>query len=166
MDKCKDVTEWQKGAIVFGRAHGYNEVSGFVGVSQRTVQRVYKQWCNTRGHETRRQKCGRKDLTNHVFAFIQMTHVVEFIEGQMKHFILNVCKVRFKPEMTCTVHRAGRICDWFDEQSYTLLHLDWPAKSPDLNPIANLWDMLEQRVKRQNQHPRNLVDLRYPILSE
>ncbi|GBM23889.1 hypothetical protein AVEN_208518-1 [Araneus ventricosus] len=64
MGKCKDVTEWQKGAIVFGRAHGHtvSEVSGFVGVSQRTVQRVYKQWCNTRGHETRRQNCCRKNI--------------------------------------------------------------------------------------------------------
>ncbi|GBM07668.1 hypothetical protein AVEN_228167-1 [Araneus ventricosus] len=55
MGKCKDVTECQKEAIVFGRAYGLivSEVSGFVGVSQRTVQRVYKQWCNTRGHETR-----------------------------------------------------------------------------------------------------------------
>ncbi|GBO27488.1 hypothetical protein AVEN_113610-1 [Araneus ventricosus] len=65
-----------------------------------------------------------------------------------------------------TVHRAGRICDWFDEHSHTLLHLDWPAKSPDLNPIENLWDMLEQRVKRRNQHSRNLVDLLYQIISE
>ncbi|GBM03417.1 hypothetical protein AVEN_265460-1 [Araneus ventricosus] len=65
-----------------------------------------------------------------------------------------------------TVHRAGRLCDWFDEHSHTLLHLDWPAKSPDLYPIENLWDMLEQRVKRRNQHPRNLVDLRDQILSE
>ncbi|GBN46800.1 hypothetical protein AVEN_39135-1 [Araneus ventricosus] len=38
-----------------------------------------------------------------------------------------------------TFHRSGRICDWFDEQSLTILNLDWPAKSPDLNPIENLW---------------------------
>ncbi|GBO13372.1 hypothetical protein AVEN_118463-1 [Araneus ventricosus] len=64
MGKFKYVTEWQKGAIVFGGAHGHtvSEVSGFVGVSQRTVQRVYKQWCNRRSHETRRQNCGRKKI--------------------------------------------------------------------------------------------------------
>ncbi|GBO13371.1 hypothetical protein AVEN_118462-1 [Araneus ventricosus] len=65
-----------------------------------------------------------------------------------------------------TVHRAGRICDWFDEHSHTLLHLDWPAKSPDLIHIENLWNMLEQRVIRRNQHRRNLVDFRDQILSE
>ncbi|GBM32804.1 hypothetical protein AVEN_182707-1 [Araneus ventricosus] len=62
--------------------------------------------------------------------------------------------------------RAGRICDWFDEHSHTLLHLDFPGKSLDINPIENLWGMLEQRVKRRSQHPRNLVDLRDQILSE
>ncbi|GBN33639.1 hypothetical protein AVEN_50036-1 [Araneus ventricosus] len=65
-----------------------------------------------------------------------------------------------------TLHPAGRICYWFDEHSHTLLYLDWPAESPDLNPIENLWDMLEERVKRRNKHPRNLVDLRDQILRE
>ncbi|GBL97708.1 hypothetical protein AVEN_248657-1 [Araneus ventricosus] len=65
-----------------------------------------------------------------------------------------------------TIYRAVRICVWFDEHSHNLLHLDWPAKSPDLNPIENLWDMLEQRAKRRNQHPRNLMELRDQILSE
>ncbi|GBL90922.1 hypothetical protein AVEN_28019-1 [Araneus ventricosus] len=65
-----------------------------------------------------------------------------------------------------TVHRAGRICDWFDEHPHTLFHLDWHAKSPDLNPIENLWNTLEQQVKRRNQYPRNLVDLSDQILSE
>lgn len=47
MSKCKDVTEWQKGAILFSCAYGrmVSEVAGFVGVSQQIVQQVYKQWC-------------------------------------------------------------------------------------------------------------------------
>ncbi|GBN57520.1 hypothetical protein AVEN_44516-1 [Araneus ventricosus] len=64
-----------------------------------------------------------------------------------------------------TVHGLKEyVTGWMN--THTLLHLDWPAKLPDLNPIENLWDMLEQRVKRRNQHPLNLVDLRDQILSE
>ncbi|CDF32825.1 unnamed protein product [Chondrus crispus] len=34
------------------------------------------------------------------------------------------------------VHRANRVYEWFEEEE---LHvMDWPAKSPDLNPIKNL----------------------------
>ncbi|XP_071037201.1 uncharacterized protein [Parasteatoda tepidariorum] len=64
MGKSKDVIEWQKGAIVFGRANGHmvNKVAGFVGVSKLIVQRFYKQWCNIRGHERRRLNCGRKTI--------------------------------------------------------------------------------------------------------
>lgn len=53
-------------------------------------------------------------------------------------------------------------CDWFDEHSHTLSHRNWPAKSPDLYLIENLWGFLEQRVKRWIQHPHNLVDLHNP----
>lgn len=51
---------------MLGHAHGHtlSEVAGFVGISQRTVQRVYKQWCNTRRHETRRQNRGWKKILN------------------------------------------------------------------------------------------------------
>ncbi|GIY78487.1 hypothetical protein CEXT_591871 [Caerostris extrusa] len=37
MDKCNDVTEWQKGSIVFG--HTVREVGGFVDVLECTIQR-------------------------------------------------------------------------------------------------------------------------------
>ena len=30
---------------------------------------------------------------------------------------------------------------------------DWPAKSPDLNPVEHLWDNSDQRVRRRSIPP-------------
>ncbi len=37
--------------------------------------------------------------------------------------------------------------------------LEWPAYSPDLNPIENLWDMLARRIYRNNLQFDTVLDL-------
>ena len=61
--------------------------------------------------------------------------------------------IHFKLDQRCIFihdndpkHTSGLIKDWLKrERIETLL---WPPYSPDFNPIENLWDELERRVKK------------------
>jgi len=57
----------------------------------------------------------------------------------------------------CRIHRA-RIVNTFKEES-NITSLSWPAQSPDLNPIENLWAHLEKKVRERKNLPKNLNKL-------
>lgn len=44
----------------------------------------------------------------------------------------------------CSIHTAGQVREWFREHEEDIEVLPWPAKSPDLNPIENLWGRMVQ----------------------
>ncbi len=52
-------------------------------------------------------------------------------------------------------HRAGECFEWFNDFNITCLQ--WPANSPDLNPIENLWSWLDMRIAKHE--PRNTEQL-------
>ena len=44
--------------------------------------------------------------------------------------------------------------------------LDWPAQSPDLNPIKHLWDELERRLQAKPNHPTAAPNLTNALVAE
>ncbi|GFT41585.1 integrase catalytic domain-containing protein [Trichonephila clavipes] len=52
-----------------------------------------------------------------------------------------------------TCHRTLAVQDCLDGEG--IQRLVWPAQSPDLNPIENVWDALERQVAGRNYPPTN-----------
>ncbi|GBN43427.1 hypothetical protein AVEN_119217-1 [Araneus ventricosus] len=42
---------------------------------------------------------------------------------------------------------------WLDERSSDFSVMNWPPRSPDLNPIEHIWDVLEKGVKAHHTTP-------------
>lgn len=60
-------------------------------------------------------------------------------------------------------HTAHVITTWFEAMDVE--KLDWPAQSPDLNPLEHLWDELERRLRARPTRPRNRTEL-FAMLKE
>ncbi|KFM57474.1 Transposable element Tcb1 transposase, partial [Stegodyphus mimosarum] len=61
-------------------------------------------------------------------------------------------------------HRANIVSECL--QSEDITRMDWPAFSPDLNPVEHVWDMLGRRVAARQPPPTCLPELRRALLFE
>ncbi len=56
-------------------------------------------------------------------------------------------------------HTAKSTKSWFNDHGVTVL--DWPANSPDLNPIENLWGIVKRKMR--DTRPNNADDLKATV---
>lgn len=61
-------------------------------------------------------------------------------------------------------HIARRVIDFLDEVAIN--RFEWPANSPDLNPIEHLWDNLGRKVRNHVPAPQSLQELRRILENE
>ncbi|GFT70431.1 transposable element Tcb2 transposase [Trichonephila clavipes] len=63
-----------------------------------------------------------------------------------------------------TCHRTLAVQDCLDSEG--IQRLVWPARSPDLNPIENVWDALGRQVAGRNYPPTNKNTLIHALTEE
>ena len=61
-------------------------------------------------------------------------------------------------------HRARVVNDYLEDEG--IERLDWPSRSPDLNPIEHAWDALQRRINARMAQPQTAQQLANALLEE
>ncbi|GBN66291.1 hypothetical protein AVEN_102345-1 [Araneus ventricosus] len=152
MQKRSDLSDVQKGMIIGFRAKGgsISETANFVNCSRAAVVKLYREWQYGTIQNQRRGTCGAPRAID--------DKVTEANEGYGDAFgQIDNDGIYQQDKARC--HTARSICAWFEEHQDEFTVLPWPANSPDLNPIENLWDHLDRVVRGMDPQPRNLAQL-------
>ncbi len=84
----------------------------------------------------------------------------------LEHFMLSSADQLFKDadfifqQDLAPAHTAKSTKSWLNDHGVGVL--DWPANSPDLNPIENLWSIVKRKM-RNNKQPTNADELKATV---
>ncbi len=89
-------------------------------------------------------------MTSGRYQTILQQHLLPYLH---RHFCQRTDVIFQQDGATC--HTARSVQQWL--HAHNLQLLPWPAKSADLSPIENLWNVLVRRV--EDMHPRTIEEL-------
>ncbi|GFT32709.1 transposable element Tcb1 transposase [Trichonephila clavipes] len=96
-------------------------------------------------------------ITGHIYWDVILEQHVRLFRGAMRAEFLFM-------DDNARPHRVN-IADECLQSEY-ITRMDWPAYSPDLNPIDHVWDMLGRRIAARQPPPTCLPELRRALLDE
>lgn len=90
---------------------------------------------------------------------------LDLLEDSLIPFVEDVMEDDFVFQQdNAAIHVSRESKEWFKDKDIEVL--DWPARSPDLNPIENLWGILARAVYLNGRQFENLQQLEVMIRTE
>lgn len=87
------------------------------------------------------------------------TNYIELLEDVLiQHLEENVNENLIFQQDNASIHVSKQTKAWFAENNVPVM--DWPACSPDLNPIENLWGLLASEVYKHGRQFNTISDLK------
>ncbi|GFX92399.1 DDE_3 domain-containing protein [Trichonephila clavipes] len=96
-------------------------------------------------------------MTGHIYRDVILEQHVRLFRGAMGAEFLFM-------DDNARPHRANILDECL--QSEDITRMDWPAYSPDLNPIEHVWNMLGRRIAARQPPTTCLPELRRALLDE
>ncbi|GFX55288.1 uncharacterized protein TNCV_3968421 [Trichonephila clavipes] len=144
MAQIKHLDDFLRGRILgrLERGHTPLEVSEELGIAQSVISRLWQRFQDDGNSVT---------VTGHIYRYVILEQHVRLFRGAMDAEFLFI-------DHNARPYHANIVDECL--QSEDITRMDWPAYSPDLNPIEHVWDMLGRRIAARQLPPTCLLELR------